>query len=296
MKEKRPFIFGEVLFDVYPDGTEKMGGAPFNVAWHLAAFGLDPLFISCIGIDKRGDIVINAMQRWGIDHTAVQRNDNYSTGVVNVTENHSGPSYTIPEAQAFDYIDLNVFKNSVINQDCSLIYHGSLALRNQTNQATLKYILNNYKNYISFIDLNLRDPWWSKETVINFMGGVNWLKLNSNEMKMLSNGIGLTKDLSTLCNKYNIDTVLLTMDKDGALLFNNKKITKITPENIPDFIDAVGAGDAFSAVSILGVLKGWSVNDITIRSVEFASAICRVKGPISHDLSLYKKFTKKWNI
>ena len=47
-------IFGEVLFDVFPDGHQVLGGAPFNVAWHLQAFGQSPFFISRVGNDPQG--------------------------------------------------------------------------------------------------------------------------------------------------------------------------------------------------------------------------------------------------
>lgn len=47
-------IFGEVLFDHFPDGSRVLGGAPFNVAWHTQAFGLAPCFISRIGNDPAG--------------------------------------------------------------------------------------------------------------------------------------------------------------------------------------------------------------------------------------------------
>ena len=38
----RPVVFGEVLFDCFEDGSKVLGGAPFNVAWHLAGFGAEP--------------------------------------------------------------------------------------------------------------------------------------------------------------------------------------------------------------------------------------------------------------
>ena len=38
----QPLIFGEVLFDQFEDGSSVLGGAPFNVAWHLQAFGMQP--------------------------------------------------------------------------------------------------------------------------------------------------------------------------------------------------------------------------------------------------------------
>ncbi len=47
-------VFGEVLFDCFPNGKQVLGGAPFNVAWHLQALGDDPTFISQIGDDTLG--------------------------------------------------------------------------------------------------------------------------------------------------------------------------------------------------------------------------------------------------
>ena len=60
---KRPIVFGEVLFDTFPDGSAVLGGAPFNVAWHLQGFGLTPVFISRVGDDARGRQVLAAMAR-----------------------------------------------------------------------------------------------------------------------------------------------------------------------------------------------------------------------------------------
>ncbi len=58
---ERPVIFGEVLYDCFPDGQAVLGGAPFNVAWHLQGFGRAPLFISRVGDDPLGHHV-NCLQ------------------------------------------------------------------------------------------------------------------------------------------------------------------------------------------------------------------------------------------
>ena len=59
MKTTRLCVFGEVLFDHFPDGRRVLGGAPFNVAWHLQAFGEAPRFISRVGADApRGTFVV----------------------------------------------------------------------------------------------------------------------------------------------------------------------------------------------------------------------------------------------
>ena len=49
-------VFGEALVDDF--GAEQIvGGAPFNVARHLAAFMAPQLMITCVGNDKNGGVV-----------------------------------------------------------------------------------------------------------------------------------------------------------------------------------------------------------------------------------------------
>jgi fructokinase len=47
-------VFGEALVDQFPDRVV-MGGAPFNVARHLAGLGFSPLMITRIGADPAGE-------------------------------------------------------------------------------------------------------------------------------------------------------------------------------------------------------------------------------------------------
>lgn len=66
MSDDKPVcIFGEVLFDYFPDGNRVLGGAPFNIAWHLQAFGLFPHLVSRVGCDREGEQVRSAMESWG---------------------------------------------------------------------------------------------------------------------------------------------------------------------------------------------------------------------------------------
>lgn len=82
MVKNRPAIFGEVLFDYFPDGQRILGGAPFNVAWHLQAFKQRPKFISRIGADQSGCEVSKAMDSWGMDRTSLQIDPVHPTGKV----------------------------------------------------------------------------------------------------------------------------------------------------------------------------------------------------------------------
>lgn len=58
MSKQRLCIFSEVLFDHFPSGKSILGCAPFNVAWHLQAFGQAPQFINRAGNDAEGGMQI----------------------------------------------------------------------------------------------------------------------------------------------------------------------------------------------------------------------------------------------
>ena len=45
--------FGEILYDIFPN-SEKIGGAPLNVASRLSTNGIDTTMISSVGQDEKG--------------------------------------------------------------------------------------------------------------------------------------------------------------------------------------------------------------------------------------------------
>lgn len=56
MKENKIKIacYGEVLWDIFPGGQRRAGGAPFNVAYHLSRMDVDAHMISSVGSDDLG--------------------------------------------------------------------------------------------------------------------------------------------------------------------------------------------------------------------------------------------------
>ena len=103
-KQAGLFIFGEVLFDCFPGGEQILGGAPFNVAWHLQALGDRPLFISRIGEDAQGGQILQAMRQWGMETGAMQIDTTRPTGRVEVRITNNEPSYDIVADSAYDRI------------------------------------------------------------------------------------------------------------------------------------------------------------------------------------------------
>ncbi|MGD8910729.1 MAG: PfkB family carbohydrate kinase, partial [Chromatiales bacterium] len=115
-------VFGEVLFDCFPGGEKILGGAPFNVAWNLCAFGQRPWFVSRVGEDDEGRTIRQAMASWGMDTGGVQSDPQHATGQVQVSLDQGEPSYDIVDAVAYDFIEAG----ELDPQPCRMLYHGSL--------------------------------------------------------------------------------------------------------------------------------------------------------------------------
>jgi fructokinase len=75
----RPVVLGEALFDCFAEGSQVLRGAPFNVAWHLQAFGEAPLLVSRVGNDEPGRRIIATMDRLGMSADGLQTDTAHRT-------------------------------------------------------------------------------------------------------------------------------------------------------------------------------------------------------------------------
>lgn len=301
----RPLVFGEVLFDEFQDGSAVIGGAPFNVAWHLRGFGLDPLMISRAGEDALGAEVLARMQAHRLDTRGIQRDAAHPTGRVRVSLMNGEPLYSILPEQAYDFIDSAALPDSLSDLGSrsdadgafALLYHGSLAARRPVSARTLEALRESALPI--FIDINLRRPWWERKAVEHLLAGGRWLKLNHHELAELAElpgtGTGaLLEGAASLCNRYGLQTVIVTRGEAGAVAVTADGSVVGKPEPAAGITDQVGAGDAFSAVTLLGILRGWSLDTTLSRASAFAAAICSVRGAIPADAALYERFLASW--
>jgi fructokinase len=164
----QPLIYGEVLFDTYPDSISMLGGAPFNLAWHLRGFGLDPLLVSRVGKDEGGKKVFQAVESWGMDTRGVQIDSVYPAGRVHVSFKEGQPSFTIKTQQAYDFIDLNEVIGTVWQNKISLLYHGTLIGRTQSSLTTLQGLIDAVDAPV-FMDVNLRKECCKLQNVTQLM-------------------------------------------------------------------------------------------------------------------------------
>ena len=285
-------LFGEVLIDQFPDGQQILGGAPFNVAWHLQAFGQSPRFISKVGSDQIGADIKVAMEAWGMSLSGLQVDTLYPTGKVAIQINSGEPSYDILDQQAYDFIDANQLD---LSKAYDVIYHGSLALRHTVSAQALDTLLNKHQGKV-FLDVNLRAPWWKKTAIEQNLQQADWVKLNIDELRQLVTLSNNLKDtMQEVLNLYNLETLIVTSGEQGAnALSNSGEFVEVKPAGDFNVVDTVGAGDAFAAVLLLGLLNDWPLLLTMTRAQSFASASVTQRGATFKEIGFYQAFIEAW--
>ncbi|MDZ7754699.1 MAG: carbohydrate kinase [Gammaproteobacteria bacterium] len=291
----KPIVFGEVLFDHFPDGSRVLGGAPFNVAWHLQALGLDPLFISRVGDDALGNEIRAAMKGWGMTTAGLQQDSSHPTGTVEVSLEDGEPAYDIVPQRAYDYISSGAFPPAA--SAAGIIYHGTLATRDDVSQSALDDLLAHGEAPV-FLDVNLRDPWWQRDPVLARIHRADHLKLNEDELDaLLPDAMPLAQRVRGIMDAFDLTTVVVTRGSAGAEGFSRDGGTAMAaPKAVVDVVDTVGAGDSFAAVLITGLLQGWPLQDTLDRAQDMASAIVGRRGATVDDDAFYHTLRRQWSL
>jgi fructokinase len=290
--DHRIVIFGEVLYDCFPDQSAVLGGAPFNVAWHLQAFGLSPLFVSRVGDDPLGRRIREAMQKWGMDVSGLQFDHHHPTGRVEIALEGGQPRFEILPEQAYDFIEVGALPPV---DDCALLYHGSLALRRDDSRHALERLKQGSRGKV-FLDVNLRPPWWRLDDVHRWLYAADWVKLNDDELaQLVPQATDAGHAMRDMLQEHALELLILTRGAAGAVLINAAgEEFSVAPSGRVEVVDTVGAGDAFTSVLLLGLSRGWPAPVTLERAQEFASAIVGVRGATVPDPGFYRPFINAW--
>lgn len=286
-------VFGEVLFDCFPRGEKILGGAPFNVAWHLQAFGQQPRFISRVGEDDDGQAIRHAMHAWGMPTQGLQSDPQHPTGQVQVSLDRGEPTYEIVDGVAYDFIDTGL----LVADNCSMLYHGSLGLRNEVSRSAFEHLKRN-ASPIVFMDVNLRDPWWRQAQVLEWVEEADWVKLNEDELRLLSDSDPDDRDgAGEFLQRHALQGLVVTRGEQGAsLLMSDETVVEVAPVKALQVVDTVGAGDALAAVLLLGLNLGWPMRQTLERAQHFASAIVGQRGATVDRGDFYRPFIEAWGL
>ncbi len=283
---------GEILFDIFPK-YKRLGGAPFNFAFHLKNIGIPVCFISRIGNDTEGGEIVKQLKKYGFEIKNIQIDDKHRTGKVIVRLDGKGvPDFDILPDVAYDYIEFDSEIASLVNENIKLIYFGSLSQRSEHGFKTIQRVLSRrHPATSSLYDVNLRPNCFSMPVITESLKQCDVVKLNDEELRILKEMVSFKKSdrafTEYLLVRYDIKMLSLTRGGNGSELFTVDQHYRIKSSPLEHIADTVGAGDAYTAVLSIGYMNNWPPERILDQATDFAARICRQKGAIPADPKFY---------
>lgn len=273
---------GEALWDMLPEGR-KIGGAPANFAYHVSQFGLDSRVVSAVGDDELGNEILANFAEKKLE-CQIEKVP-YPTGTVQVELDEKGvPCYDIKEGVAWDNIPFTASLQELAKKTDAVCF-GSLAQRNPVSRETINRFIDEMpqeEHVLKIFDINLRQHFYSKELIEESIKKCNILKINDEELAIVSQMFGFAdidfkEQCKLLLTKYNLKMLILTCGVDGSYVFSSGEMSFLETPKVK-VADTVGAGDSFTGAFVAAILKGLEMKEAHRLAVNVSAFVCTQNG------------------
>ena len=250
---------GELLWDVFPKGKE-LGGAPANFAYMTSLLGDYGIVASRVGSDALGRTAGRRLERIGLRSQYLQIDTKHLTGTVKVQVDPAGqPTFEIAESVAWDFFEWTPeWERLAATADA--VCFGSLAQRSAQSRATIRAFLKEVRRGTTRVfDVNLRQVFYSADTLAESMKLTDIVKLNQEELAIVVKLLGhefLNDERAArwLRDTYNLQLVCVTRGAQGSLLVSASETSQHAGCRVV-VADTVGSGDAFTAALVYHYLR-----------------------------------------
>ncbi|MBO1198322.1 carbohydrate kinase [Staphylococcus simiae] len=277
---RRLYAIGEALIDFIPNTTNvklkdvatfsrQVGGAPCNVACAVQKLGQQAYMITQLGNDAFGDRIIETIADIGVNVSYIKRTDEANTALAFVSLAEDGQRdfsfYRKPSADMLYHED-NIEELQLTSQD--IMHFCSVDLvespMKQAHHAMIDNMLT-AKGTVVF-DPNVRLPLWDdpedcRRAILEFIPYAHIVKVSDEELEFIT-GIKDEDEAIQSLFKGNVEVVIYTKGKDGAVAYLKDGQT-ISHEGFKvTAVDTTGAGDAFIG-AVISKLLASNTKDLT---------------------------------
>lgn len=262
------------------------GGDVSNVIVAVSRLGHRSGIMCRIGNDEFGECFLEMWKSEGVDtsHVIVESNAFTAVYFISIREDggheftyyraNSAASHFSPEDLDLNYIsEARILHVSGITQ----------AISSSCREATFKAIEAARKsNVLVSYDPNIRLKLWSlnlaKAIVSYTIGMVDFVLLTGDEAKLIT-GIDNARDAALKILKFGPKVVVLKLGGEGCLIATSSDVVR-APAYRVEIIDTTGAGDAFDAAFIVGILENMPLQRIAHFANIAAALKCRGRGAV----------------
>jgi fructokinase len=276
--------FGEALVDFHAQHASDFdqstvfvpypGGAPANVAVAVARLGGHAAFAGMLGADMFGDMLLEALDKAGVDTRHVRRTAEANTALAFVSRDTQGDrSFSFYRPPAADLL----FRDSDFDADAfataSIFHAGSCSMTEPAIAATTMAGMQRARAagaLVSF-DMNLRQALWPRHVdpsprLWEALAAADLVKLSAEELAFVATPMGGERAaIERMWNGYA--RLLIVTDGSGPTRWFTRNASGDMPSFPVDAVDCTGAGDAF----VGGLLYGLDAQSVAADALD---ALC----------------------
>jgi ribokinase len=273
-----------LLLDRFPEFHEKiiaksahfgLGGAAGNTASWLAHMGVKVGFIGAVGNDEIGEAHINYFKKIGVD-----------VGGIKVVNEHSGIAISLIKGE-----DKRIVKHLGANAYRDVDFEYLSKARHIHMSSNPKELIEKTANFAFEKGISISLDIGEAEVPESVEDKITYLLMNEDEFKRKYGSLDRVHDVKA-------KNVIITLNGGGAMIRDENGDVFEVRGLSAEVVDSTGAGDAFDAGFVYGVLKGWKLEDaaklgtllayLTVQKVGARSAII--------PLEEIKKISKELNL
>jgi len=256
---------GELV--VTEDFVVETGGCAANAGIALARLGVRPTVVARVGNDLFGDFVEHELSAAAVDVSGISRTANLGTSktvIVPVSGEDRRYVHTFGANAALCAADIE----SAISIPPHVLYVGGFLVLPALRQDELADQLLRARRSGTQVVLDVVAPAGrelSSDDVAGLLPQVDYFVPNDDEATALTGERDPRRQIERL-RSLGAGTVIVTMGDRGLVAGSADELIELSAPRV-EVVEPSGAGDAFAAGLVYGLLEGWALP----RSLEFAS-------------------------
>ena len=257
--------------------AKAVGGSPTNVAIGAAKYGHSTAVLTAVGNDSLGKFVVNELTRYGVSTQFVLTGNGATPVVIAGVKEADNPEFVFyrDERAPDTQIPKGTVSNEVVKEVKALWFTGSTLAIKPLSETVSEMLATRARKSFTIFDLDYRPSFWpdrnSAHLAINQALSLADVAIGNIEECRVATGLENEKDprvFADALHQSGIEIAVVKGGPDGVLVSEKNGIKSAVPGIQVQTRCGLGAGDAFGAAFVHGLLKGWDLTE----SVRFANA------------------------